>query len=251
MSTQDSPHQSTSPGYQLFILVLSLYALALLAVQTLVHLDPQAREVLEYTDVLVCVAFLGDFAWSFYRAPNRLRYFATWGWIDILSSIPSIDVARWGRAARVLRVFRLLRGLRAARSLSSLILERRAENTILAVTLVALMVVTFCSIAVLHVETDPASNIKSADDAVWWAITTMTTVGYGDRFPVTTEGRFVAVLLMASGVGLFGTLSGLLAAWLIGPSNEREKSEIAELKQELAALRQAIERLANKERPAS
>src|SRR5262245_30234871 len=243
MSTHDSSTPSTSPGYQIFMLVLCLYALALLAVQTLVHLDPQAREVLEYTDVLVCVAFMGDFAWSLSKAPDRVRYLVTWGWIDFLSSIPSVDVVRWGRAARVLRVFRVLRGLRAAHALSTLILRRRAEQTFLAVTLVALLVVTFCSIAVLHFETDPASNIKTADDAIWWAITTMTTVGYGDRFPVTTEGRFVAVLLMASGVGLFGTLSGLLAAWLIGPSKEVEKSEIAELRREIGALREAIERI--------
>jgi len=80
---------------------------------------------------------------------------------------------------------------------------------VLAGSLVALMLVTFCSIAILHFE-DAAStetNIRSAEDAVWWAFATITTVGYGDKFPTTTEGRMVAVVLMSAGVALFGTFS--------------------------------------------
>ena len=61
----------------------------------------------------------------------------------------------------------------------------------------------FSSIAILQVETDPNSNIKTAEDAIWWSYVTITTVGYGDKYPVTTEGRIIAVILMTVGVGLF------------------------------------------------
>lgn len=61
-------------------------------------------------------------------------------------------------------------------------------------------------------ETAPESNIKTAEDAIWWAFVTITTVGYGDRFPVTTEGRIIAALLMTAGVGLFGTFTGFIAS---------------------------------------
>ena len=74
----------------------------------------------------------------------------------------------------------------------------------------------FCSIAVLHFETDPESNIRTAEDALWWAFATITTVGYGDCYPVTWEGRLIATILMCAGVGLFGTFSAFLAAWFIG-----------------------------------
>ncbi len=230
-----------SPGYQLFMLVLCLYALGQLGVQAAFRLEPETQAVIQYADLLVCLIFFIDFLINLARSPDRLRYLRTWGWIDLLSAIPTIDIARFGRLARVLRIFRVLRGLRAARALSALILKHRAENTFLAVSLAALLVLVFCSIAVLYFETDPASNIKTAEDAVWWAVTTMTTVGYGDRFPVTTEGRTVAVLLMATGVGLAGTLSGFLAAWLIGSGQTAEADKLESLRIEIAALRNAIE----------
>jgi voltage-gated potassium channel len=66
-------------------------------------------------------------------------------------------------------------------------------------------------------QSGPESNIKSAEDAVWWTFATITTVGYGDNFPVTSERRVVAAVLTCSGVRLFGTLSGFLAAWFLGP----------------------------------
>lgn len=238
---EDSRVIEPSAGYQLFMLVLCIFALGQLGVQAVFRLEPATREVIEYADLGVCVIFFVDFLITLARSPDRLRYLRTWGWIDLLSSIPTFDVARWGRLARIMRIFRVLRGLRAARALSALILKHRAENTFLAVSLVALLILVSCSIAVLYFETDPASNIKTAEDAVWWAVTTMTTVGYGDRFPVTTEGRAVAILLMAAGVALFGTLSGFLAAWLIGPGQSAEAERLEALTKEIAALRAAIE----------
>ena len=60
------------------------------------------------------------------------------------------------------------------------------------------------------------SNITTGNEALWWAWVTMTTVGYGDRTPVTAGGRLVAVVMMTVGIGCFSTLSGLVAAWLLG-----------------------------------
>jgi voltage-gated potassium channel len=225
------------------MLVLCLFALGALAVQTTTRLEPGTRTILDYADYLVCAFFLVDFALSLLRAPNRWRYFVTWGWLDLLSSIPTVDVARWGRAARVLRVFRVLRALRATKLLAGLVLRRRAESTFLAASLMALLLLVFCSIAVLHFEAAAAeANIKTPDDALWWAFTTITTVGYGDRFPVTGEGRVVAVILMAGGVGLFGTFSGFLAAWFLGSGQEASRdSELEALRGENASLREAIQ----------
>jgi voltage-gated potassium channel Kch len=162
-----------------------------------------------------------------------LRYLYTWGWLDLASSIPTIDVARWGRVSRAARIFRVLRGVRATKVLlGSLALTKRAESAFLAVALVAILLLVVASISILQVETAAQSNIKTADDALWWALSTITTVGYGDRYRVTPEGRFVAGVLMCAGVGLFGMFSGLLAAWFVAPAANQERSELESAKRE-------------------
>lgn len=83
--------------------------------------------------------------------------------------------------------------------------------------------VIFSAIAILQVEDDPNSNIKTAEDAIWWAYVTITTVGYGDKFPVTTEGRIIAAALMTIGVGLFGTFTAFLASFFVADRQEQTK----------------------------
>ncbi|HYR27628.1 MAG TPA: potassium channel family protein, partial [Thermoanaerobaculia bacterium] len=82
---------------------------------------------------------------------------------------------------------------------------------------------------------------RPADDAVWWAFATLTTVGYGDKYPLSGEGRFIAALLMTAGVGLFSAFSATLAAWFLAPEDEATDAEIAGLREEVAKLRRAVE----------
>lgn len=234
------PARKVSSGYQLFMLALCVYSLAILAFQASRPSNPATVVILEYADFVVCLIFIADFLLSLLRAPDKWRYMRTWGWLDLLSSIPTVDIVRWGRAARILRIFRVLRGLRATKLLAGLINQKRAQNTMLAASLVAFMLITFCSIAILHFESGPDANIQSADDAVWWAFATITTVGYGDRYPTTDEGRLVAVMLMTAGVGLFGTFSGFLASWFVGGEDESINIELVALRHEIASLRKEI-----------
>ena len=229
-----------SPVYQGVILVLCIFALGSLVVQIAVKVDPEVRSILDYADYAVCVVFFVDFLASFWTAPNRWRYLYTWGWLDLFSSIPALDVGRWGRVARVVRVLRVLRAFRATKILALAVLRHRTQNTFLAASLAALLLMVFCSIAVLHFEDVPGGNIKTADDAIWWAFTTITTVGYGDRYPTTGEGRLVAAVLMCAGVGLFGTFSGFLAAWFLAPEEAETENEIAALREEIKGLRETI-----------
>ena len=131
---------------------------------------------------------------------------------------------------------------------ASLVVEKRAENTALAATLLAMILVTFCSVAILQFENGTEANIQTADDAVWWAFATITTVGYGDRYPTTGEGRLVAVLLMSAGFGLFGTFSAFLAKWFIGEDEESMKEEVLALKREISLLREELKRQSAKPR---
>jgi voltage-gated potassium channel len=227
--------------YQLYMLVLCILALGALAVQEFLPLDPEVERVLEVADFAVCILFLADFVLTFARAPNRWRYFVTWGWIDLLSSIPAVGPLRWGRAVRVVRILRVLRAVRATRMLFTALIEHRAQSMVLVALLLSVLMVFFGSIAILQLETSPESNIRTAADAMWWAFVTITTVGYGDRFPVTPEGRLVGAALMTVGVGLFGTFSGLIASWFLSPAEAREDAQMAALHAELRELRLRLE----------
>jgi hypothetical protein len=101
-----------SVPYQLFMLALCVYTLLALAAEVVLRPGGEIRLLLGYADTAICAVFLLDFLLCIYRAPNRWRYLYTWGWLDLASSIPTIDVARWGRAARAARIVRVLRGVR-------------------------------------------------------------------------------------------------------------------------------------------
>ena len=238
---RDDPLKRTSPRYQLFMLVLCVFALAVLMLEVVFRGDREIVRVLDYADTAVCFIFLGDFAHSLLRAPRKLRYFATWGWLDLLSSIPTLEIARWGRVARIARLARVLRALRASRILGKMLVHERGQSAALAAALLAIFLIVASSAAILRFEDLPDSNIRTADDAVWWAFATITTVGYGDRYPVSGEGRFIAALLMTAGVGLFSAFSAALAAWFLAPEDESTDAEIAALTAQVAELRKVIE----------
>lgn len=223
--------------YALFILVLSILSLVGLAMMTLPGVTPEERRIIGYADNVVCLLFFADFLHSLYRAPDRWAYFRRWGWLDLLSSVPMVDALRLTRFARIFRIVRVLRGVRATRIIAGFLLAQREQSAFLAVSLVSLLLVVAASIAILQFETGPDSNIRSAEDAIWWALTTITTVGYGDRYPLTTEGRAVASVLMVCGVGLFGTLSGFIASWFLKPQEAAEAADLQALAREVAALR--------------
>jgi voltage-gated potassium channel len=98
-----------------------------------------------------------------------------------------------------------------------------------------IVVLEFGSMAVAYFEQyAPGANITSGGDAVWWAFVSITTVGYGDQYPVTPGGRTAAVLVLAAGVGLFGVLSGYLANFFLAPSAS-DQSETADAPPEVPA----------------
>jgi voltage-gated potassium channel len=237
-----TPGPRESSAYQLFILVLSVLAVVAIAVETTVPVDPDTRTILEYADLLVCGLFFADFIRCLVRAENRWRYFVTWGWLDLAASIPVFDIGRFGRLARVMRILRVLRGIRAARIIGDAILRQRRQSAFFAAALLVLLMIVTASVSILQFEVAETSNIRTAEEAIWWTITTITTVGYGDKYPVTTAGRVVAAFLMFAGVGLFGTFSGFLASWFVTPQQEDSSTtELATLRGEIERLRFAID----------
>ena len=211
--------------FDLIIIVLSVYVLLALMVDTFFTLPIEVSHMLNIVDDFICIVFLFDFVRRFYKSENKFK-FMKWGWIDLISSIPTFGFARAGRVLRLVRLLRVLRAFRSTKVLAKYILRNKTHGTFAIAGIISILMIIFSSIAILNVETSPNSNIKTAEDALWWSFTTITTVGYGDRYPVTTEGRIVAAFLMITGVGFFGTFTGFIASWFVQqPKNDEIKNE--------------------------
>ncbi|MFL6596647.1 MAG: ion transporter [Chthoniobacterales bacterium] len=227
---------------QVLALILSVYVLVALFIQATVNLSPDAVEILDWLDLFVCGVFLADFFVRFHRAPSKAK-FLKWGWIDFVSSIPMLNIFRVGRVVRIVRVFRILRAFRSTKYLVVYFLRYRKGTSLAAVAAISFCIMVFAAIAVMNFEDLPESNIKNADDAFWWAFVTMTTVGYGDKYPLTTEGRIIACVLMVAGAGAFATLTGFIASMFVQPEGKTAESELRQLAREIQALSEKIDAL--------
>ncbi len=207
----------------ILVFILSIYVLVALVVDTTMTLPEETSKLLNYIDIAICIFFFIEFCIRFYKAENKWK-FMQWGWIDLVSSIPMINVLRMGRLLRLIRLVRILRAFRTTKHFLHHVFKNKVEGTFTSVTILAVLLIIFSSIAILQVENNPNGNIKTAEDAVWWAYVTITTVGYGDKYPVTTEGRIIASLLMTAGVGLFGTFTAYIASIFVSENKKEENN---------------------------
>ena len=225
--------------FQITMMVLSVYVLIALFVQYMFQLTPEMDGLIDKIDFFICLIFLGDFFYRFYHAPSKLR-FMRWGWIDFVSSIPMLPT-RSGRMFRVVKIFRLLRAFRSVRLLLTYLMRNRTQNTFVTVASGTCLLAMVSSMMILNIEKDEANaNIKTPSDALWWSVVTVTTVGYGDKYPVTDAGRVVAAILMTAGVGLFGTFTGFIASMFVEPDIKREEDQVQLLVKEIRTLRAEV-----------
>jgi voltage-gated potassium channel len=205
----------------LLVLFFSVYVLLAVVIDTFFKVPPEISRVLGFLDNAICLFFIVEFFIRFFKAEDKLK-FMKWGWIDLLSSIPNIDYLRAGRALRLIRILRILRAFRSTKNLVTHIFQNKAQGAFTTVTLLAVLLIIFSSISILEMEDSPESNIKTAEDALRWSYVTITTVGYGDKFPVTTGGRIVGAVLMTAGVGLFGTFTGFISSWFLDNKSDKK-----------------------------
>lgn len=239
---EESNAASELGPFQLVVLFLSVFVLVVLAIDMVVEFDPEVARLVDLIDLCVCGVLLVDFGVRFKRAPSKLA-FLKWGWVDLLASIPEVDVFRFGRVMRVFRVLRLIRALRSLRAFLTVVFKQRATGGLAMAVTAAFLALSLASLGVLVVERHAQGNIRTAEDALWWSLTTITTVGYGDCYPTTNAGRLIAATLMVVGVGLFGTLSGAVASVFLGGGSspaQPSREDFAALRAEVATLRAAL-----------
>lgn len=191
-----------------FLLIYSL--------QVLLPMEQYVFDVLEVLSSVIYVIFVIDLILRVVVAGKELLTvagvlaFLKENWLMMLATLlPAF------RSLRVLRVVLVLRGLTP-------FLKTRASKVGMVVGVALPLVLYTSALSVYEAERfADGANITSFGEAIWWAFASVTTVGYGDRFPVTDEGRFVATFLMIIGIGLFSSLTALLAAWVMGQRNEQ------------------------------
>jgi voltage-gated potassium channel len=260
-----------SNSYTIFIFVLTIISLAVMVVMLLPNLSDETVKVLSFYDNLICVIFLIDFFYNLKISPKKSDYFIKdRGWLDLLGSIPSLGlITNAGKYAGLLRLARLSRLARIARlmkgggkeALIKDVLANRSRYTGFITILMTVIILTTCSVLVLQFESkSPDANIKSGWDALWYAVVTITTVGYGDRYPVTALGRISGIFIMFAGVGIIGVLASILSSILVGStsaSTEEEapvaapaiasvlpvEDELVAIKNELAEMHKLLEKI--------
>ena len=227
------------------LLVLALVFIAVLALPYAISLDRPGTIAVAVANGLIWVAFATDYLVRMYLALDRRQYVRR----NVLDLV--IVVLPFLRPLRALRLLRLIRlgavgGVLFRRSGS---FHARVSAYVATSTVV---VIGLASLAMYDAERDGhASNIKTLPDALWWSVTTVTTVGYGDRYPTTTTGRWIAIGLMAVGIALLGVVTASIAAWFVNrlrPVEEAESRVEAALDDVLDELRRLHERLDRLER---
>ena len=242
MIDQNDKEYLKNTGYELFILLISLLSLFNLAFLLVPSVNPIIKSVLQIMDGLITVAFMVDFLYRLFTAESKREYFfRDWGWADLLAAIP-VKQMKIFRIFRIIEVLRLLRKY-GFRKMSREILNDRAGSVLYLTLFLVILVLEFGGVAMVFIEApNPGANITTASDAVWWAFVTITTVGYGDQYPVTNGGRLIGMFVMALGVSLFGVLTGYLANAFI-PSNEARPKVIAadsDVQEQIAEFRKLL-----------
>lgn len=194
-------------------------------------LPDAARQVLAGCNVVIWLAFAIDYAVRLYLSSDRRTF--------VRGHIPDLLMV----AVPLLRPLRLLRVIGILGAAGRRAGERRIAGTTLYVLgAVLLLLVVGAGLALDAERNAEGANITTVRDALWWAVATVTTVGYGDRFPVTDEGRAVAIGVMLGGIALLGVITASIAAWFVERVQDTASSD-ATLADVLTELREVRARL--------
>lgn len=226
----DQRQSRTGYYVQIFIQVLIILSVISFTVETLPDLDPTLLRYLHYFEVFAIVIFTIEYLLRLYLAEKKLKFvFSFFGIIDLLVILPfylqlGLDL-RSLRILWVLRLFRLFRLVKlvrygdAARRLEQAFATIRYDLAVFAMG--ASLVLYLASVGMYYLEKDAQPEVfGSVFHALWWALVTLTTVGYGDAYPITVGGRFFSFFVILIGLGVFAVPTALIVMALVNTAEE-------------------------------
>jgi voltage-gated potassium channel len=194
--------------------------------------EPNASPVLSWVETGLTAVFLAEFMTRISASYDRVGYLRG-HWIDLIALVPVAREVRLFRLLRLLRLVRAFAGMYRALGHVGRLVNHRGLGLLITAWLGVMVV---CSAGLYIAENGVNKAITSPLDALWWGVVTLTTVGYGDVYPVTPEGRIAAGALMLLGIGLFGAITATITSYLIATGKPTSPDPVSQLR-ELARLR--------------
>ena len=229
---------------ELPLLVLALAMVPLLVLPLLVDRPGAVNDAFVAADWFIWSVFAFEYVTRLVLTPARAK-FVRREWPDLLIIVlPFLRPLRIVRSARALRLLRLARVVAVLGELTHGARRLLVRHRLHYAVFVTLTVIFGSAALVLAVEDGGGGNIQTFGDAIWWAVTTVTTVGYGDRYPVTAAGRGIAALLMVTGIAFFGVLTANVAAFFLErdaqPESKSDDDRLDEIIRRLAVIEQRL-----------
>ncbi|MEX3016551.1 ion transporter [Gymnodinialimonas hymeniacidonis] len=221
----DGEHPRVGRGVALFIYGLIIASAIIIALETMPDLSPAVNSALVTAELVILGLFVVEYALRLTCSEKPLRYaFSFWGIVDFVAIVPALlflfpDLTTV-RALRLLRILRLLKLFKANRALDRIgraIDRAKAEFGIF--FFIACVALYLAAVGIYHFEHEAQpEGFSSIPESLWWAIATLTTVGYGDVYPITTGGRFFTGMVLLVGIGIVAVPAGLITAALTDAS---------------------------------
>lgn len=233
--------------FSLCVTCLSLIVVALsetsFAAASIGHV--QMLGVLVGLDTLACAFFIGEWLYELKRARNKANYIAT-HFLHLLGAIPFVATLRWLRVLRLVRLLRFVKlGIQVMRLWQAWTMQL-VRNPFATLGTPALVVLVISATAFYDFERGFNPQLRHYIDALWWACVTMTTIGYGDIYPVTLGGRCISAITMLFGIGLIGSFTAAVASSILrgpdpaGPDLQDVILKLEELERQQATLMKAL-----------
>lgn len=201
-----------------FLIVLSLVAFS---IETLPNLSDSLKRVLQFIEVFTVIIFTVEYLLRVFLADRKRSYvFSFFGIIDLVSILPfyiamGVDL-RTIRAFRLLRLFRALKLVRYSQAIQRFHQALKiAKEELILYFIVTLMLVYFSAVGIYFFENEAQpEKFQSVFHCLWWAVATLTTVGYGDVYPITVGGRFFTFIMLLLGLGIVAVPAGVVSSAL-------------------------------------